>query len=412
MARAELSQYVILACVHNSPVHRLICILVVVSHSPNLTALPASLGTSNYLSKLTFSHCPSIKAESLPDLSSLPLLRDVKMNNLPYLSSLPPHLATWGTGDLSLVKPSEDSSSIIKRGDGLEVLDLGNCSLKDTALSLFIPPSNTPSTKSKGPLAARWPHLRSLSLHSNPLTTTTPEYATLLQSSTDVPSLQIIDARRVVERKRKGESVVSKLERRANERKEKRAKPSGANVGSMGKVRAWGVGETGDGTEPVAVVEKATGQDKKRKVEGEEKKEKKRKRHHEDVPVDAATAPQRATKSKAEAKVKADDQATSSVPVLPAGERISKKSKPLGAGQPSQPVPVDPSTLPADTQRKPKKSETAVVGVIEVPKEASGKKGKSGKRSGEAGASAALDLKQVFGKKDEDEGTGLGVGGW
>ncbi|MDN8996924.1 hypothetical protein Q0P57_13720, partial [Staphylococcus aureus] len=92
-------------------------------------------------------------------------------------------------------------------------LDLGNCSLPFTAVSKIFGLAG----KSKTP---QWGNLRSLTLRANPLALEKEDYAELLQASADLPKLQIIDSRRVVERKRKGETPETKAERRARERKE------------------------------------------------------------------------------------------------------------------------------------------------------------------------------------------------
>jgi hypothetical protein len=329
------------------------------------------------------------------------------MNNLPYLTSLPAHLPSWGKGDLSLVKSSIETGSVIKRGDGLEVLDLGNCSLDDTALLLFIPPTQNLTTSKSEPRTVRWPHLRSLSLHSNPLANTSPDYSTSLHSSPDLPSLQIIDARRVVERKRKGEIVEAKAEKRAKERSSKKAKPSGANVGTVGKVRSWGGIAEGDvedkgGERETSLAKRTDAQlDKVNKV----RKEGKRKRHHEDVPAHPSSATQ--------AKDKVVTQTGNSLlgKTAPSEDRPAKKLRiqPKTATPPA--IPSDPSTLPAHTKHKPSRTETAVVQVIEVAKDKGEKNGKKDRRGIQTAKGGEIDLKEVFGKKEED-GTGLGVGGW
>jgi hypothetical protein len=336
------------------------------------------------------------------------------MNNLPHLESLPIHLSSWGKGNLSRAKGSEEATdSVVKKGDGLEVLDLGNCSLADTSLSLFIAAGqsiSTSATKSKGKSTTnvpRWPHLRSLSLHSNPLTITTPDYATQLQSSSDLPSLQIIDARRVVERKRKGEEVQSRADRKALERRKKRAKPSGANTGTVTKMRTWGNAESQEVGDPHTLKQPAQAE-ALGVTDG--LKEKKRKRHHEDVPVDPAILPINKTK-KSKSGTVADGTGVTQPIVNDKSERPPKREQ---NGQASQPITTDPSSLAAPTKHKPTKSETAVVQVIDVAKDNAGKKSKKDKtRKGEeSGSHGIVDLKAVFGKKEDSEGTGLGVGGW
>lgn len=212
-----------------------------------------------------------------------------------------------------------------------------------------------------------------------------------------------------MERKRKGEVVVSKGERMAKERKEKRVKPSGANVGGMGKIRAWGGEEVAKESVTEQVDGEGEGGQRTEKVKETEKKEKKRKRHHEDVPVDQASIVLAKASKSAKSK---DEEAAVTRPDKSTDERSSKRPKSHTAGLPSQPVSVDPSTLPAQTKHKPTRSETAVVQVIDVAEDLAGKKSKKDKRAGGGAEGKSLDLKAVFGKKVEDEGTGLGVGGW
>ncbi|TXT03861.1 hypothetical protein VHUM_04284 [Vanrija humicola] len=380
---------------------------IIVSHSPNLTTLPKSLAELSNLSKLTISHCPLLSATGLPDLSALPHLRDVKANNLPRLTSLPAHLATWGTGVMS-----SDKDGAPRRGQGLEVLDLGNCSLPFAAVSKVFGLAG----KSKTP---QWGNLRSLTLRANPLALEKEDYAELLQASADVPKLQIIDSRRVVERKRKGETPETKSERRARERKEAKMRPTGANETGGGAMRAWGKGEAG-AEEPKEKKRKAKGEgeergEKKRKAEteGADKAEKK-KRKASAVEDSAEARPKRAREDKSEAVPKAKKAAPRVVdadPDAPAPKK--RKAVPVPAPPapaPTAPTPADPSAV---KPKKPSRNETAVVGVIEVG---------AGKGERRPKAKTGVDLKAVFGAgagagmgggdDAEASGSGLGVGGW
>ncbi|KAL1409861.1 hypothetical protein Q8F55_003860 [Vanrija albida] len=377
---------------------------IIVSHSPNLTSLPASLAELSNLSKLTISHCPLLSATGLPDLSALPHLRDVKANNLPRLTTLPAHLATWGTGVMS-----SDKDGAARRGQGLEVLDLGNCSLAFAAVAKVFGLGG----KSK---AAQWGNLRSLTLRANPLALEKEDYAELLQASADLPKLQIIDSRRVVERKRKGETPETKAERRARERKEAKMRPTGANETAGGAMRTWGSGEA-EGKEKSGEKkrkarpedgergEKRRKADGKGKAEGEGKAEVRPKRVREDKvetkPEVKPEAEARPKKSKAPRVVDADPEA-------PAPKKRKAAPAPAPPAAPTPATPADPSAV---KPKKPSRNETAVVGVIEVGT------GKGEARRPKA-KTAGVDLKAVFGgaaapaADDEASGSGLGVGGW
>ncbi|KAK4687716.1 hypothetical protein P7C73_g2401, partial [Tremellales sp. Uapishka_1] len=352
---------------------------LIVSHSPNLITLSDSLSTLHQLSKLTFSHCPRLTS-SLPDLSPLPLLRDVRMNNLPLLTFLPAHITTWGTGDMSLAQPSKTKNASLRDlGDGLEGLDLGNCSLSYDSIAPLFGLISKP-TKSKTNIS--WPHLRSLTLASNPLTITHPNYVDLLQTSDQLPNLQIIDAKRVVERKRKGEVQVSKHDRRQQVKLERRAKPTGANVVGEGTMRSWGADKAKSEAEGVG-----------------EKKEKKQKRSAEEVETEADRAVKPPKKAKvAEKKTKHRSEKTL------ASEPIKPRPAPAQPAPPAKPVATETKADPTAvvTKAKVSRNETSVVGVVEVGS-ASGKKDKKKDKSG------GVDLAQMFAKKVDD---GLGVGGW
>lgn len=464
MDRAQLIESVILYTL------QLTQLISVISHSPNLTSIPPSLSTLVHLSKLTFSHCPKLMTASLPDLSPNPLLRDVKMNNLPLLTSLPSHIRSWGTGDLSSVKihstggeASSTHNSNQRFGEGLEVLDIGNCSLPYEAISLFLPAQNakskskakTKTSESQSGSSSTWSNLRSLSLHSNPLCISHPTYSEDLQASDLLPKLQIIDAKRIVERKRKGEVSESREERLRRERRENKMKPSGANVGG-GKMRSWGAEKDGEanvksaGEALEADAETArTGSknDKKRKhdthvgnADGPDqntagnvrrgKDETKRKRDGEDILPAGDDHKTGFKKQRKDAESK-----TSNRPISKQAHNNEPKESRTRPAASTQAVPdgtsaataatastLDPSAL-APAAKKPFKTETSVVGVVDVvaekAKAGKGKKGKKGDDStagtkGEGHGGTVVDLREMFGKTSSvpDGGSGLGVGGW
>lgn len=411
---------------------------------------------------MTFSHCPRLDVAGLPDLSALPLLRDIRANNLPRLASLPAHLATWGTGSLALV--GKDKEGKDRKGDGLEVLDVGNCSLPYAAVEKAF---------SLGPSVGRpkttW-HLRMLTLQANPLTLEEPKYAELLQASAALPRLQIIDSKRVVERKNAGAAPETKAERRVRERAEGRVqhkmKPTGANAGKQ-KMREWGAKAEGEGEgegKDVEMQEEDGAPERKRKrVDGDRpekrrrddtgdrnsgkfdksakqrfderekrspKEDKKRKERffeadEAEVPIKSAPAAAPVAKAAAPAPTRTPKAAPAPVVAEPEKKKRKRKhAKSSGAdadAAPAAPVPTttrpaattsaaapapvvkaDPSALPTSANpKKPSKSQTAVVGVVDVsnPK------------------SRGVDLKSMFGgiggrKEDKGDDSGLGVGGW
>lgn len=387
------------------------------------------------------------------------MLRDVKMNNLPLLSSLPKHLATWGTGDLSLVHTrtageddNDDSHagptrSTTRQGDGLEVLDLGNCSLPYSAIEgVFIP-----SKSGMKPNQATW-HLRSLSLHSNPLGTTHADYAERLQSSPLLPNLQIIDAKRVVERKRKGEVNESRVDKRRREKRENKMKPSGANVDGNKVMRSWGTaaegpsGEDSDADAATAAGETADATDrqkdgsKKRKVDkvagvGEDeaagkkhKSDKKRRREREAIRL-----------------VDADPAHHNRHAPTGHSDKTKSKSKSGSEAVPTQtdhttaPTSLDPSTLSTKKAKyDPTAAPSAVLKVIDVkadsdgltPQERKIKERREAKRAAKvaakeaAGGEAYVKQKEARRKEEEERkeselkaalgggGVGKALGGW
>jgi hypothetical protein len=368
----------------------------VLSHSPNLTGLPKSLGHLSQLSKLTCSHCPRLSPSKIPDLSDLPLLRDVKMNNLALVDSIPSHMVRWGTGRL----PPNEHNATTRQGDGLEVLDLGNCSLPFSAVQDAF-------------LSKKWSQLRSLSLHSNPLAISNPDYANTLQDSDTLPKLQIIDSKRVVERKRKGEVQESKIERRRREKKEKK-RMTGANAReTTGKVRVWGETEgqsssATTGTETTtsdSTIDAVKTKDSKKDAPKESTKIEKRK-----AQTSAATEDSTANDSSSR-----PDGSETAMPAAKKRKRVKSSrnedisavipaSRDIGTGSESRQGPK-PAKIPSTAAPMAVVSDT----VTQKPR----KKVDEGKVETVAKSAGGVDLTQVFGKPQmkDDEG-GLGVGGW
>ena len=364
------------------------------------------------------------------------------MNNLPLLTSIPVHMRTWGTGPMSQVKETDE-----RNGAGLEVLDLGSCSLSSSVLEEF--------TKKD------WSNLRSITLHHNPLALKNPEFATKLQESTKtLPKLQIIDTKRVVERRRKGEPGMTKKDKK---KRDKKSGPSGTNNILQRKNREWGAPngeESGEASSDAEVAPKASvsekGQkgDRKDRQRGDDsyKAGEKRKKRDRDEDEPCTTRESNAKRSKASKP----GPSLSKPKALPHPDakphQSAHTSRPSKTpAQPAQPDAIDaarkadPSTLAAST-KKSSKNETSVVGVIDVvPGQLSealdsdkvgGKRGKkdrkekrdkekkekekvSKKESGVVAASTesssaatkgGVDLKALFSKADES--SGFGVGGW
>lgn len=93
-----------------------------------LTSLPASLTTLSSLKKISAAH-NKLTSDSLPDLSVLSQLREVKLNDNRELTSLPAHFSTWGKGSLGHLAAEMKGGK--RRATGLEILDLGNCGFED-----------------------------------------------------------------------------------------------------------------------------------------------------------------------------------------------------------------------------------------------------------------------------------------
>lgn len=367
-----------------------------------MTSLPVELADLKHLAKLTISHCPRLTAAGLPDLSSLPLLRDVRANNLPRLVSLPAHLSTWGTGSLSLVGKKDVP------GDGLEVLDLGNCSLPLAAIKPFVAKLKTSTS------APAFPHLRSLTLSSNPLCLEAESYAVQLQDSAQLPKLQIIDTRRLVERKRAGMLPESKRDRKARERAEGKRRPTGANVDtSARKMRTWGAAdgdeqpeadrqEAGEGEEPPSAQPREDKMDVEAAHEpeaedgGKKKRKRKRTKGNPAEPEPEAEDAKRPVKKLRDEPAKATAKVSVKETVKESRQGSKDTGKPAKKGKPGKDqaaaaaIVADPTVAKAS---KPSRSETAVVGVVDVQKKKDG------------GVDLAAMLKG-------DTGSSLGVGGW
>jgi hypothetical protein len=321
------------------------------------------------------------------------------MNNLALLDALPPHLSKWGTG----VLPTTDRISTVRHGDGLQVLDLGNCSLPFAAIQATF-------------LSQKWSHLRSLTLHSNPLVLTHPDFATQLQESDTLPNLQIIDSKRIVQRKRQGEIQESKIERRRREKKEKR-RMTGANAKeSSGSMRVWG----GAKEEGEAVQTSSKRPDSTPSAAAS--------------PSDVASGPVKSGKRKRPSKSTADpspsdERVKAPVPKMtnevaretPKRVKRSKDSlpdkqeqiaKPAVATTPSQSTAImAPSKAKrsersqADHDKKPVQTDSFDHKVPDDPKGKS-RKGQGGKVETVAQSAGGVDLKNVFAKPSLD------VGGW
>ena len=329
------------------------------------------------------------------------------MNHLPLLTTLPPHLAAWGTGDLSQVGKTG-------QGEGLEVLDLGNCALSTEAANPFFHPASK-----------TWAHLRSLTLRGNPLAETDPEYVEQLQEA--LPGLQIVDSKRVRERKRAGEKQETKEEKRAREKKESKMRPSGANAGPIvgGKKRAWGeVDKVDDGegeeSEPRQTASRhmePRHKDKSGERASKEKEQRKRrKREYEN----AVAEPVESEKGKPKIKAPPKDKKKASVAVAPKHTAPVPPTRAPATVVPekSTPAVADPSTAKPFAPRA-SKTETSVVQVIDVPRSSDQpKKGsKKGKHAAAAKEAGGVDLRAAFAapavpKSTTESGTGLGVGGW
>lgn len=360
--------------------------------------MPAALGELRQLSKISFSHCPRLREHGLPDLSDLPLLRDVKLNNLPLLDSLPVHISTWGKGEL----PLSERTSAARHGDGLEVLDLGNCSLPfSTVEALF--------------LGRDWPHLRSLSLHSNPLALSHPDYSATLRDSNRLPNLQIIDAKRVVERKRKGEVQETRLEKRRREKMEKR-RMTGANAKIVtDKSRVWGGEKLADDSGalephsstsiPSATAETSGELDDR---EGTSTDRKKRKRSGKKIEKDASLVASTPDPAQA-AALPADDGG------------LRKKRKRVKGGNDAL-KPDTPAVRPAAPASKPKRPDAGESSTVAkaphaqaavVTKAKPSRKAEGGKVEVVAKSAGGVNLKEAFARpKDQEQGGGLGLGGW
>jgi hypothetical protein len=261
---------------------------------------------------------------------------------------------------MSLVS-SKETTGTARQGQGLEVLDLGNCALPYSALSSHFQLGKSTTG------AARWPNLRSLTLHSNPLCSSHENYADLVQSSPDLPNIQIIDAKRVKERKRKGE-----VSEKSGKKQRPKVKPSGANTTLGGTPKAWGADR--------------------------------------ELVKSATQKPSAPSKSTAQPSEQRKRKAAPEEPMEPARKAKSGKTHdtiPQASRTVDRGSQLDPSKLAAaEVKRKPSRNETSVVGVIDVK---SGS-GKATSKKAKAGENSGLDLKSMFSKPAEE--TGLGVGGW
>ena len=313
------------------------------------------------------------------------------MNNLALVDVIPSHMAKWGTGRL----PANEHTSASRQGDGLEVLDLGNCSLPFSAVQAAF-------------LSKTWSHLRSLSLHSNPLAISHPDYATLLQDSETLPKLQIIDSKRIVQRKRKGEVQESKIERRRREKKEKK-RMTGANAReTTGTVRVWGGSGEQSSSKSAAdgiKLDQATGTANTSDAaidDVAQKSDKKRKRK-----VDATITA--APKSDARAPI-ASLEVYATPPTEKKRKRVKSAKKEVGN------VQHNVNDTLSTTRDETKSSKSIIPSASNLPDPSTQRpkrKVDDGKVETVAKSAGGVDLTKVFGKppKKDDDG-GLGVGGW
>ncbi|ORX41130.1 hypothetical protein BD324DRAFT_43502 [Kockovaella imperatae] len=380
---------------------------MIISHSLNLVKLPATLGRLYHLAKLTFSHCPKLTCGGIPDMSNLPVLRDVKMNNLLMLNDLSDHLAQWGRGSMSVLQESSSTSSsstttmavIVndRHGAGLQSIDIGNCALTwKTISSIFLSSSSRSTTDEPS-----FPNLRSLTLHGNPACLTEPTYPALLSSA--LPRLQIVDNKRVKEKTEKKERE-TKLEKKERERKQGKMKPSGNNQATFGPMRKWGQPE-----DTPEVKNKGTEMDAATTT-GEKKRKTAVKPQHERNGRPGSLVDSN--------KVESMDKKRKAIPPdHPGPEGVTssepKAKKPRRKDEPSQIAEMETKSTTKSKPSKVSKSQTSVVGVVDVVGPAQNKHKPSS--SSKATTTAGIDLKSLFDKDrddNDDDDKGLGVGSW
>ncbi|KAK4049162.1 hypothetical protein OIV83_004319 [Microbotryomycetes sp. JL201] len=98
---------------------------IIVSHN-KLESLPTELATLPSLKKISASH-NRLSAGSLPDLSALKHLKEIKFNDNPTLDSLPDHFTAWGKFGQVGATNSGDKT----KHSGLEIVDFGSCGFKE-----------------------------------------------------------------------------------------------------------------------------------------------------------------------------------------------------------------------------------------------------------------------------------------
>jgi hypothetical protein len=314
---------------------------------------------------------------------------------------------------MSSLNPTDE-----RKGQGLEVLDVGSCSLGEGTLDML--------------KKADFPILRSLTLHHNPLDVARPKYAEELQGLRNLPKLAIIDNKRVVERVKKEEGE----KKGKNKGKLMKGKPSGANTGGKGKMREWGT-KRAEGEAPTEAAERGNetaGSKITVAVEARhgDKKEKKRKRSGEGEDHIQGVEEKRskrdgAARNKSTLGPAGDDKRTKARPdETPLKDRSSATQAKAVDLAPAAVVAkvADPSVLTTATTKKHSKNETGVYGVVEVVSETgadrvrtkgSKRKGDGGKEQAVAAAVATpkthtgIDLKSLVAGKGDN---GLGVDSW
>ncbi|CDZ96844.1 Protein phosphatase 1, regulatory subunit, and related proteins [Phaffia rhodozyma] len=378
---------------------------LIVSHNP-LRSLPSSLGRLPMLAKLSASNA-ELTSSGLPDLSTLPYLRVLSLSHNTTLRELPGHFARWGTGTLPSSDRAGGKFGQGRRGDGLEVIELGGCGIDEwAALEVGL---------------AGLEGLRSLGLKGCGVTSAEDYKDQITQL---LPSLQILDNQRLIERKNKGILPVPKARAR---REPKAFQPTGANAYFTSGERAPVEPQAEDAAPNEAEMQDTmtTMEESKPGSEATGAQEgKKRKRKPHSAPKQKVSTDGEPTEVREEGipsenkKRKRTGRSGQLAEPAPAPTLVSETDAKTEVQAPESQSEKD-SALGAPSQtagkaKKPKvKSETSVLKVIQV-KEA---KKKVQKRQD-------LDLKQVFGtvgsaRRDGEDGgdgaessTGLGVGGW
>ncbi|BGP41460.1 hypothetical protein JCM10450v2_005506 [Rhodotorula kratochvilovae] len=405
---------------------------IVVSNNA-LTAFPSSLATLPSLKKISAAH-NRLTSSSLPDLSTLAHLHELRLNDNPTLTSLPSHFGAWGKAD---------------GAKGLEILDIGNCGIESwfglrelakqgAVVNLGLKGnkvaedavSQTGFDEFKAKLTILLPALRILDTHRFDA-----KFADLkTRRAQRTEEQKILDAGPMAlaaNAAREAPVAVDEVLRaRERERENKRRRRKGI-VEEVGEGRAkkrvkgdngaGGEGAEGEDAEATTAAEKA----EQEKVEEERRKPKKRKSRAEKraakegadaapsaeadaAPVEAAAAsaavaetvdapaPVEAKKDKAKGKGKKKKGG-----VLAALQGDADDDDDAAASRASKPAPA-PVPAPAAPEPAPKeeKQKTSVAKIIEVRRPgADGKGGKKGRKgmAGDADAPPKVDVGALLG---------------